>query len=329
MRKIENPNQFQKSLALAFMVTLLTIFISGCEDSEDIAEAKISPVAISEVKIRKIHGTKIFDPLWFGGYLKAAVDYQVIAEKSGIVINKHIQPGMRVKKGQTLVSIKPSSLGLGHRNYLIKAPISGIVSQLPVELGSYLKTSQVVVSLADTRKLHLDILGSYEDSLTLAQGATVSVFLGVGTNNEREFQGKIITISPSSDPVTGLYPMRVSLNCVEQTSSKECAKLARLGSFVKVLFKKNQRLAIQLESIEFSEGRNKVFVYNKDGRAEERKVETGKVSNGKFEITSGLIMGEDLIVSYIRRPKSGEKVTVVESKEALSKATPADKTELN
>ncbi len=325
------PRNFRYLALLGASLLFTVLTLTSCEDKlPEKSNAEAALPSPPEVKVRTLMSHPIYDPLWFGGYLQAAVDYQVIAEKSGVVVKKHVGPGDWVKKGQSLVDVRPSSLGLDHRTYIIKAPMSGIVSQLPVDLGTYLKPSQVVASLADTSAFYIDILGSYQDSLTLTPKAIVSVFLGVSTPKEQSFSGFILSVNPSSDPTTGLYPMRVSFRCRTQKNPIQCQNLAKIGSFVKVLFKNNKRTAIQIASKEFTQGRHQVLIYKDNGTAEERKVQTGRVIAGKFEIISGLEEGENLIVSYKRRPKSGEKVQVSEqNQKTMSKTKNLSKEQIN
>ncbi|SMF81785.1 efflux RND transporter periplasmic adaptor subunit [Pseudobacteriovorax antillogorgiicola] len=332
MRHFEHTRLQMKIWSLlkpAYMALIISLGVNACQSRPDPVDSTlVADESLPEVKVRQLATKTLYDPLWFGGYLRPLVDYQMVTEKAGTVLKRYVNLGDQVSKGQRLMDLRPDNQGLDYRTYIIRAPMSGIVSQVAAEPGQYLKQAQTALSLADTSAYYVDILGSYEDSLTLEVNSSVQAAFGVGTKKETLFTGKVAAVSPSADPKTGFYPIRVRIRCQDQKQLAHCRNLAKIGSFVKVLFKSSKREAIQISSSEFSRGQNEVFVYKDDGTVETRSVKTGQVISGKFEITEGLKVGEWLIVSYKQRPKAGQTVSVVKD-QAISKSQEENQSSIN
>ena len=96
-----------------------------------------------------------------------------------------------------LMGINPSSIGKGKLISVlaVKSPISGIVSNVPVKMGSYVDISTVVADIVDNSQLHLDLSVYEKDLPQLKDNQTIHFTL---TNNPgKEYDAQIFSLGSS------------------------------------------------------------------------------------------------------------------------------------
>ncbi len=96
-----------------------------------------------------------------------------------------------------LMGINPSSIGKGKLISVlaVKSPISGIVSNVPVKMGSYVDISTVVADIVDNSQLHLDLSVCEKDLPQLKDNQTIHFTL---TNNPgKEYDAQIFSLGSS------------------------------------------------------------------------------------------------------------------------------------
>jgi membrane fusion protein (multidrug efflux system) len=123
----------------------------------------------------------------------------------------------------------------------------------------------------------------------------------------RTFRGEIALISPSIDPATATFGVRIRVT--------ETGGLLRPGMFARVAIvyeRKPDALQIPRTALLDSEGPPKVFVV-KDGKAAERAVKLGLSNGAWIEVTEGLKDGEKVVVVGHGAVKPGAAVRVVSS----------------
>ncbi len=96
-----------------------------------------------------------------------------------------------------LMGINPSSISKGKLISVlaVKSPISGIVSNVPVKMGSYVDISTVVADIVDNSQLHLDLSVYEKDLPQLKDNQTIHFTL---TNNPgKEYDAQIFSLGSS------------------------------------------------------------------------------------------------------------------------------------
>lgn len=96
-----------------------------------------------------------------------------------------------------LMGINPSGIGKGKLISVlaVKSPISGIVSNVPVKMGSYVDISTVVADIVDNSQLHLDLSVYEKDLPQLKDNQTIHFTL---TNNPgKEYDAQIFSLGSS------------------------------------------------------------------------------------------------------------------------------------
>ncbi|NDV62880.1 efflux RND transporter periplasmic adaptor subunit [Puniceicoccales bacterium CK1056] len=90
---------------------------------------------------------------------------------------------------------------------LIKAPITGIVTELPIEVGEFCEPPQILLRIVDTRQFNCVA------NIDPALAASLSMDDPVAFSSERgseadKVMGKIVFISPVVDPASGLLRIK-------------------------------------------------------------------------------------------------------------------------
>jgi len=209
----------------------------------------------------------------------------------------------------------------------IRSPIAGTVTQRLdlVKVGNTVTpvggviesddSSLFVVEDLDTLMLRVNVPERELSKLSVGQPAELSFDAVPG----RTFRGEIALISPSIDPATATFSVRIRVS--------ETAGLLRPGMFARVAIvyeRKPDALQIPRTALLDTEGQPKVFVV-KDGKAAERAVKLGLSNGGWIEVTEGLVDGEQVIVVGHGAVKPGAAVRVVNSsaRPAAARLAPA------
>jgi membrane fusion protein (multidrug efflux system) len=209
----------------------------------------------------------------------------------------------------------------------IRSPIAGTVTQRLdlVKVGNTVtpvggvieaaESSLFVVEDLDTLMLRVNVPERELAKLSVGQPAELSFDAVPG----RVYQGQIALISPSIDPATATFAVRVRVT--------ETGGLLRPGMFARVAIvyeRKPDALQIPRTALLDGDGPPKVFVV-KDGKAAERAVKLGLSNGAWIEVTDGLKDGEQVVVVGQGAVKPGAAVRVVNSsaRPAASKLAPA------
>ena len=209
----------------------------------------------------------------------------------------------------------------------IRSPIAGTVTQRLdlVKVGNTVTpvggvieaadSSLFVVEDLDTLMLRVNVPERELAKLSVGQPAELSFDAVPG----RVFQGQIALISPSIDPATATFAVRIRVT--------ETGGLLRPGMFARVAIvyeRKPDALQIPRTALLDGDGPPKVFVV-KDGKAAERAVKLGLSNGAWIEVTEGLKDGEQVVVVGQGAVKPGAAVRVVNSsaRPAASRLAPA------
>ena len=186
----------------------------------------------------------------------------------------------------------------------VRAPISGVVTQKRLEAGDITSPNTRLFTIADISTMVVRVQVSELDVLGLRVGQTVDVALDALPG--RTLTGRVRRIFPAADTLTRLVPVEVAL-------TGEGARLARPGFLGRVTFALDARrdaVLVPQSAVLGGEGAQSVMMV-RDGKAVRRPVETGLVSQGRVEITSGLEAGEMVIVAGNSQLREGAEVRVV------------------
>ncbi|RFM23885.1 MAG: efflux RND transporter periplasmic adaptor subunit [Candidatus Thermochlorobacter aerophilum] len=185
----------------------------------------------------------------------------------------------------------------------ITTPISGIVTERRVDIGSVVSNGMVVANVVDIAKLKVKVNVAEKDVFKLKAGEEVEVTTDVYPNVK--FKGVIASISAKGDEAH-TYPVEITLN-----NSKEYPLKA--GMFGRVHFTslgERQTLAIPREALLGSVRSARVFVAE-NGVARLRPITVGQEVGKMLEVLEGLQEGELVIVSGQNNLRDGYAINVI------------------
>ncbi|HWQ42191.1 MAG TPA: efflux RND transporter periplasmic adaptor subunit [Desulfosporosinus sp.] len=186
---------------------------------------------------------------------------------------------------------------------VVTAPVDGIVSQVDVTVGNMAAIGQSAVSLTNKDSLYSSISVAENLVNRLTTGKAVKVT--IPSVSEEGLVGKIEYISPSADPKTQLYPLKIS---VENSDG-----LIKPGMFSKVELTTEEKpdvMAAKSESVVLRNGKTIVYIVQGD-KAVAKEVVTGLDTGVEIEITKGLNLGDKVIIKGQTLVDEGHKVKIV------------------
>ncbi|MEZ5851480.1 MAG: efflux RND transporter periplasmic adaptor subunit [Hyphomicrobiaceae bacterium] len=165
----------------------------------------------------------------------------------------------------------------------------GVIAELPVVNGEYLKRGATVLRIQDYSKVWLLANVAEKDLGALAAGTRSAVTFP--NLSGHAFDTQIDYVYPTVDAKTRTGRVRM---VIENKDG-----LIRPGSFADVSFevKSEPRIAVKSEAVLHSERGAHVVVSVGEGRFEPRRIETGIASGGWTEVRRGLAVGEQVVVS--------------------------------
>jgi Cu(I)/Ag(I) efflux system membrane fusion protein len=173
---------------------------------------------------------------------------------------------------------------------VLRAPVSGIASEIGVREGQAVPAGSLLVRLVDDRSLWLQAAIPQALAGTVAAGtpvtANVSAFPG------RVFRGRVETLLPQVDPATRAQVARIVLDNREG--------LLAPGMFAQVQLTpahSEEYPLVPTDALILGGGPARVIVQDENGRFRALVVQPGRSAGGRTEILSGLEGGERVVAS--------------------------------
>ena len=185
----------------------------------------------------------------------------------------------------------------------ITAPFSGVVSERMIKLGNQVNTAEpiFVITAMDPLQATLDV--PERELARLANDQPVAVTMDALPN--QTFAGFIQRISPVVDAGSGTFRVTVEVN--DQTGR---LRPGMFGRFQVIYDERDSVLLAPVAAVTVEDGRASVYVVEGD-EAYQREIEIGYRNNGKYEVVSGLIEGDRVIVVGQAALRDGSKVQVL------------------
>ncbi|MDO4707658.1 MAG: efflux RND transporter periplasmic adaptor subunit [Porphyromonadaceae bacterium] len=186
-------------------------------------------------------------------------------------------------------------------NVVLRSPISGVVTAKHYDAGDMTTPSQPVLIVEQINPIKATVRISEQHFALLKRGMTASVT--VRALEGKSFEGRIANIFPTVEARTHTIPVEVEIpNPSEQL---------RPGMYSQVELDLGRREAVLVpdKAVVKQIGTSTKYVYlYQDGKAIYREVELGELHGNRYEVLSGLEVGEPVIVSSLSSMQSGTKV---------------------
>jgi len=175
-------------------------------------------------------------------------------------------------------------------NTVVRAPISGYISNRVANKGQMVAQGTEVVSIKSTQVVDAQI-NLTEAVIPLVQVGTKAI-VNVKSAGVENIEGVVTTLSPVKDSRTGMYVVRVSIDNYDG--------LLKDGMFADItltLSDNPDALVIPAEAVLEDEDGNKYVYIAKKNTAKRIDVKVGIITDEYAEIASGLDAGDKVITS--------------------------------
>ncbi len=177
---------------------------------------------------------------------------------------------------------------------IVRAPMSGYVSDRPIAVGEYVSASSKIATIlrANPIKLHLQL--SEAEAARLRVG--MSVAARVAAYGDRDFAGRVKVVGPAVDPTSRAIIVEAEFNSPDLTLRPGMFATARI-----VLPEGQQGLFVPVSSVltDATTSSSQVFVVE-SGKARIKVVRVGEADNGMLRILSGVTAGATVATSNLK-----------------------------
>jgi membrane fusion protein (multidrug efflux system) len=187
----------------------------------------------------------------------------------------------------------------------ITAPFGGVVSELDLELGAYVRVGDPVARVSDLSQIEID--AGVDDRQILALSRGMPVKLAVDAFPGEWFDGIVVGLARTPDPVTRKYPVPVRV-----ANPEERLLPGMLGSLRFALGDSSPTLRIPRRAVYREFEVDYVYVLERQDGASEALVQRRKLDvepvafrPDLIDVEAGLEPGEWIAVSGIRELRDG------------------------
>ena len=183
-----------------------------------------------------------------------------------------------------------------------KSPIAGIINHLYVDVGEYADMGKPIADIVNIDRIKINVRVPELDVRYVKKGQTTPI--KIDAFPDRTLIGTVDFVAFKADPATKTFLVRSVIDNPDHD--------IRPGMIGRVAFVRRMvpdAVAAPLFAIVDKGGERIVFV-DKDGVAESRVISIGVIEGDRVQITSGLDIGDHLIVQGHTEVEDGMKVIV-------------------
>ena len=208
-----------------------------------------------------------------------------------------------VAVARTNVSNAEAALALARKGLsysVILSPIDGFVAERVADLGEYVSPQQKVATIVKTNPLRMRIDIPEQAIPEVQVGQSVSVTTSAWP--DRRFSGRIARTAPNVSATSRTLTVEAEID--NRDGSLKPGQFAT----VKILQQRPAPVVfVPARAVASEAGVSRVFVI-KDGRAEQRVIQTGQTEGDLIEVKSGVTDGEQVATSNLEKLSDGMTV---------------------
>lgn len=197
--------------------------------------------------------------------------------------------GARVAQDMTAVSVAGNDGRAASTAMMeVRAPITGIVTNVAVTSGQVVATGGVLLTVADTREVYVDASAYDADLPLLSVGDPVEV--STPANPGKHFAGKVSYVGRQVDANTRTVMVRSRISNPQE--------VLRGGMYVttKVDVAEHMAIMVPIKAVLSDHDGRAVVVADADGKYSRRLIHEGARDGDRVEILKGLKGGEKVVV---------------------------------
>lgn len=238
--------------------------------------------------------------------LEAIVSQRLTVERVQEELNRLVEGNTQeqidlVVAGERAASAQVRSAEVNLAKTVIRSPISGFVSSVPVREGDLLSVGSRIATVVNTNGLQVKAFINPDDVALVEEGARVLI--------EGNQEGTLSRVSPSVDPDTKKVEVLVAV-ADSETTDLVIGEFANLRIFVKEDPTSGKTFFLPLETVRVTPQGAYVYIVTADNTIDQQQIELGRIIGESVEVLSGLFP-ETRIVSSVRGLDVGEEVEVL------------------
>ena len=216
-------------------------------------------------------------------------------KKDDVIGNLRIENRF-VKKGEIIAALKNSSN--------IVADFSGKLGKREIAQG-VLGSDSLIITLDDLKKIVIDIKipESYVGILKPGLKAEITS----SALSEKNFKGKVSSISSRIDPSTRSILARISVN------NKNFEIIPGQLMTVKIIYDEINQIGVPESAVTIQGSTSFVYIV-KNNTAEKRNIQIGNRNFGKISVESGIEEGDIVISEGVSKVRNKSKVKIINTK---------------
>lgn len=188
-------------------------------------------------------------------------------------------------------------------DYQVVAPIDGVVGDLPVKVGDYVNTGDLISTLTQNQALELRLSIPIEREADLELGTPVELRLQSGS--EPITTGQISFIASRVD--------NNAQSILAKARFPNPGGRLRDEQFVRtrVIWSRRSGLLVPTKAVSFVGGQPFVFVVNADGEqqtVEQRPIKVGEIQGNSYPVLNGLGQRDRIVTSGILKLSDGTSI---------------------
>lgn len=214
----------------------------------------------------------------------------------------------RIETELAVAQAEQESLQTRLSYFVIRSPISGVITQRNSEPGNIAERYSHLMTIANQQTLITEVRLSELLLNNIQVGDDVSIqidALRTGRRPHPDLTGKISRIFPDIDPMTRTGTLEIALSPVPEG--------ARAGQFVRVTLTTQQakRLLVPFIALRRSVEEEYVFIADSDNVVKRVPVSTGLEIADQIEIVEGLEGGEQVVIRGFTNLRENKAVKIV------------------
>lgn len=195
-------------------------------------------------------------------------------------------------------------------NTVIKAPISGVISEKNMNIGQMASAGTALAKVNNIASLYATIQIPQDKINNVKIGQPASVTL---EGSDKTYNGTVQNIDLSADTTARVFNCKIKVDNIDN--------MLHPGVFAKVELisdEKIQVISVPIKALVGTEGDYYVFV-NDNGTAKKQKVTIGETDGNNVQITSGIKDGDQIISTNTSTLQDGNEIEIRSSEDSSSK----------
>jgi multidrug efflux pump subunit AcrA (membrane-fusion protein) len=300
--------KFRSSLFFALALLAAGALLAGCSKKKQGPAQDDAPViAVSTMVAQK---NTIQDYLNLSGDIVAGSSVDVYSDTAGTITRRYVSIGSRVQARDPIADVDPSQPGMQYMASVVRAPISGVVSNLPGQVGQKITQSSVLATISGGGGLEIQLFVAERFIYRIQMELPCQIMLDAYP--EDTFRGRVSEISPVVDPSSRTMMIKVN---VDNPGEK-----LKAGMFANVkIITDTREDVIVIPSSAILSRADEQFVYlavpdPSDANvtiAKRTVIKSGLQVDQDIQITDGITEGDQIIVKGQANLTDGARVNII------------------